>query len=166
MSFPEPPTKETLEDARRCLASTRDSIRELAYRIDAEEAVLARLVREHRNAISELQEQQAALEKQATRAQAYLSPIRRLPLELLREIFTWSFELHPSSAWVLAAVSTPWRKLALRMPLIWSKVSALSIFLAGNKGGPGDERQPHFLIQLYHDFLWQLCSRELMINPL
>ncbi|KAF5324112.1 hypothetical protein D9619_011381 [Psilocybe cf. subviscida] len=126
MSFPEPPTKETLEDARRCLASTRDSIRELAYRIDAEEAVLARLVREHRNAISELQEQQAALEKQATRAQAYLSPIRRLPLELLREIFTWSFELHPSSAWVLAAVSTPWRKLALRMPLIWSKIRLLT----------------------------------------
>lgn len=163
MSFPEPPTKDALENASRYLASTRDSIRELVCRIDAEEAALAQLVRERRNAISELQEQQTALETQATRAQAYLSPIRRLPLELLREIFTWSFELRPSSAWVLAAVSTSWRKLALRMPLIWSKVSAVYIF-AGNHVGPDDER-PHNCIRLHHDLLWQFCSRGLMINP-
>ena len=128
MSFPnfvDPPTKETLNNAHRSLEATRASIEEVTSKIDAAEIALAQLVRESRLAISELEERRAALEDQVSKTLAYLSPIRRLPMELLREIFVWSFEEHACSAWVLAAVCPSWRRLALRIPIIWSKVSSL-----------------------------------------
>ena len=125
MPFPklvDPPTKETLVNARRSLEATRASVEEITSKIDAAETTLAQLVRDSRLAINELEGQRAALEDQVSRTLAYLSPIRRLPMELLREIFVWSFEEHACSAWVLAAVCPSWRRLALRIPLIWSKV--------------------------------------------
>lgn len=125
--FSEPPTKEALADARRVLETTRVSVQEVSSKINAAEATLAQIVRESQYAINELQTQRAALEDQLSRTLAYLSPIRRLPMELLREIFMWSFEVHPCSAWVLAAVCTSWRRLALRIPLIWSKVSTFRL---------------------------------------
>jgi len=122
--YAEPPTKETLADARRILEETRVSVRDFTTKIDAAEAVLAQIVRDSQYAIREMQEQRSVLEKQVAYAMGYLSPIRRLPLELLREIFLWSFEHQPCSAWLVAAVCASWRRLALRTPLIWSKVSA------------------------------------------
>ncbi|KDR72745.1 hypothetical protein GALMADRAFT_73622 [Galerina marginata CBS 339.88] len=124
--FTEPPTKETLADARRTLEATRVSVLELTSKIEAVEETLAQIVRESQYAISQLQEQRSALERRVSKTLAYLSPIRRLPMELLREIFMWSFEDHPCSAWVLAAVCTSWRSLALRIPLIWSKIRLLT----------------------------------------
>ena len=127
MSFPnfvDPPTKEALVNARRSLEATRASVEEITSKIDAAEQALAQLVRESRLIINELEAQRITLEDQASRTLAYLSPIRRLPMELLREIFVWSFEEHACSAWVLAAVCPSWRRLALRIPLIWSKVSS------------------------------------------
>jgi hypothetical protein len=125
MAFPklvDPPTKETLVNARRSLEVTRASVEEITSKIDAAETALAQLVRDSRLAINELEGQRAALEDQVSKTLAYLSPIRRLPMELLREIFVWSFEEHACSAWVLAAVCPSWRRLALRIPVIWSKV--------------------------------------------
>ena len=121
-NFVDPPTKETLVNARRSLEVTRASVEEISSKIDAAEMALAQLVRDSRLAINELEGQRAALEEQVSKTLAYLSPIRRLPMELLREIFVWSFEEHACSAWVLAAVCPSWRRLALRIPLIWSKV--------------------------------------------
>ncbi|KIM38078.1 hypothetical protein M413DRAFT_250649 [Hebeloma cylindrosporum] len=124
--FAEPPTKETLADARRILEETRVSVRDFNTRIDAAEAALAQIVRDSQYAIREMEEQRSALQKQVAYAMSYLSPLRRLPLELLREIFLWSFEDQPCSAWVLAAVCTSWRRLALRTPLIWSKIRLMT----------------------------------------
>jgi hypothetical protein len=121
--FVDPPTKETLVNARRSLEVTRASVDEITSKIDAAESALAQLLRDKRLAINQLEGQRAALENQVSKTLAYLSPIRRLPMELLREIFVWSFEEHACSAWVLAAVCPSWRRLALRIPLIWSKVS-------------------------------------------
>ena len=126
-SLVEPPTKEALAGARRALETTRASVEEITSKIDAAEATLAQIVRESQYAIKELQTRRTVLEDQLSRTLAYLSPMRRLPMELLREIFVWSFEVHPCSAWVLAAVCTSWRRLALRIPLIWSKVSTFRL---------------------------------------
>ncbi|KAF9543224.1 hypothetical protein CPC08DRAFT_676102 [Agrocybe pediades] len=120
--FSEPPTKETLADARRVLDATRTSMHEITLKIDSAEATLARIVRESQLAIDELLAQRRALEKKVESTLAYLSPIRRLPTELTREIFMWTFEEHPTSAWVLSAVCTSWRRLAFRIPRIWSKI--------------------------------------------
>jgi hypothetical protein len=128
-AFAESPTKEALADARRILEETCVSVRDLTTKIDAAEAALAQIVRNSRYAISEMETQRSALEKRVVYTLGFLSPIRRLPLELLREIFLWSFEGHPCSAWLLAAVCASWRRLALRTPLIWSKVSASNLVL-------------------------------------
>ncbi|KAF8872510.1 hypothetical protein BD779DRAFT_1452696 [Infundibulicybe gibba] len=125
-SFPDPPTQQSLADARRSLELTNDSVDELASKITAAETALAEIIRESQCAINSLQSQRALLEEKAFQTKAYLSPIRRLPEELLREIFMWNFESYPCCGWVLAAVSTPWRRLALRMPKLWSKIRLLT----------------------------------------
>ncbi|TEB31918.1 hypothetical protein FA13DRAFT_1709385 [Coprinellus micaceus] len=122
LPFPDPPTKDTLAGARRLLETNRTSIQALNARIDAAEATLARIVRESRCAIGDMEKERERLRKKELATLAYLSPVRRLPQELVREIFMWCFEEHPCCAWVLAAVSTSWRRLALRMPFLWSKI--------------------------------------------
>lgn len=123
--YPEPPTVQTLADARRSLDSIHGSMSDLSAKIDAAETALAQIIQDSRCAINELQNQRVMLENKAYHTRAYLSPIRRLPTELLREIFMWNFDQYPCSAWVLAAVCSSWRRLALGMPRIWSKVSWL-----------------------------------------
>jgi hypothetical protein len=73
-----------------------------------------------------------------------MSPIRRLPSELLRHIFMMNFDEYPCCAWILSSVCLQWRRLALSMPKLWSKVwhplpSLLSfqVFRRGSFRGPG-----------------------------
>lgn len=126
--FSDPPTKDTLADARRSLGATRVSICALTKQIDTAEAALAQIVRDSKVAIQEMLNEKRALEERAMKTLAYLSPMRGLPLELLREIFLWCFKSHPCSAWVLASVCTSWRTLALKIPMIWSKVKYIHIY--------------------------------------
>lgn len=121
-NFHDPPSELSLADARRSLQATRSSVSVLNQKINAAEAALAEVVLNSQRLINDMQNERAILEEEALQTMAYLSPIRRLPMELLRDIFMWCFQDHPCCAWVLAAVSTPWRRLALRMPKIWSKV--------------------------------------------
>lgn len=123
LQFPDPPTAETLADARRSLVTTRESVSQLTSKIDAAEASLAQLVKESKCAISEMETRRALLKNMEQKTLAYLSPIRRLPTELLRDVFLWNFEDYSCCAWVLAAVCSSWRRLSLSMPRIWSKVS-------------------------------------------
>ncbi|KAJ6580867.1 hypothetical protein B0H19DRAFT_486595 [Mycena capillaripes] len=63
-----------------------------------------------------------------------LSPLRRMPAELLREIFAWTlpslrddwsrgrFEIQ-ASPWVLTHVSSRWRAVSLSTPSLWSRVA-------------------------------------------
>lgn len=121
-NFQDPPTELLLADARRSLSATRSSVSELNARIETAEAALAQVVAESKSIIHEMQNERSMLEEKVSKTMAYISPIRRLPTELLRDIFLWSFEDHPCCAWVLASVNWSWRRLALRMPRIWSKV--------------------------------------------
>ena len=120
--FCDPPTASSLAEARQALQATRTSVTELNAKIDAAEAALAQIVCDSQRKIDELLRERATLEEQVLQTMAYLSPIRRLPAELLRDLFMWCFLEHPCCAWVLAAVCSRWRRLALRMPKLWSKV--------------------------------------------
>jgi hypothetical protein len=122
ISFPEPPTRAALVDARRALDEIRSSVHELSVKIERAEAALAQIVTDSKITINQMQEERGCLEEQVIHTMAYLSPIRRLPIDLLRDIFMWSFEDYSCQAWILAAVCSSWRRLALRMPRIWSKV--------------------------------------------
>ncbi|KAF8607998.1 hypothetical protein BDV93DRAFT_603735 [Ceratobasidium sp. AG-I] len=50
------------------------------------------------------------------------SPICRLPLELLAEIFTVGSLLNSYSSFLVAQVSRHWRALALSMPTLWTSI--------------------------------------------
>ena len=178
--FPDPPTKDSLASARLSLSATRTSASQLSSKILAAESALAQLIRESKHAIEEMQHAYGALQDQIFRTEAYLSGIRRLPVELLREIFMWCFDSngYEASAWTLSSVCTSWRTLALSMPLIWSKVSAVFFFWSslepfwdmGGVGGLdcGGDRDlvllfaPHtpstFLDSEQHGYAWVLST--------
>lgn len=127
LDLPEPPTQATISQARAQLLSLHDSSRHLEARIaDAREA-LARIVDERTAALRELERELAAVEDRVALTKAYVSPIKRLPRELLRQIFLFNFEDCAWSAWVLSAVCALWRKVALGMPTLWSKVRFLPL---------------------------------------
>ena len=122
LPLPEPPTASTLASARADLAATHAALATLTAQVSAAESDLARLVAAARASIADLDAQRAALELRAAHARAYVAPVRRLPQELLRQVFLMNWEEYPCCAWVLAAVCTTWRRLALSTPVIWSKV--------------------------------------------
>lgn len=123
--YPEPATTSTLALARAELGVHQKSLQELTVLIQEKEEVLARIVHDSRKAIHELEAQRTVLEHKVTLALSYVSPIRRLPPELLRLMFLIYFEECPCCAWILSAVSRSWRSMVLSMPVLWSKVRHL-----------------------------------------
>ena len=122
--FAEPPTQATLIDARRLLQQQDIAVNDLSNRISAAKDELDRIIQARRVAIQELEKERGAMQEQVSRTLAYLSPIRRLPQELLGYVFTFIFDDYPCCAWVLAAVCSMWRRQVLSMPKLWSKVSS------------------------------------------
>lgn len=128
--FPEPPTEAAVAHARAQLASYTHDSRALERRIQDARDALARIVEDRQSAIFEMERELASLEDKLAYTKAYVSPIKRLPHELLRHIFLFTFDDCAWSAWVLSAVCSLWRRLVLSMPRLWSKVrSYLSLFL-------------------------------------
>lgn len=123
LNLPEPPNSTSLSIARQKLDEQLASISALKFRIDQAELDLSCLISQHERDISALKAEQAVMEKDLLHTQAYVAPIRRLPSELLGEVFTRAWQDHACVAWVLASVSRGWRQTALAMPRIWSKVS-------------------------------------------
>ncbi|KAJ6447809.1 hypothetical protein C8R47DRAFT_149030 [Mycena vitilis] len=112
---------------------------ELAFiktRIAATTLPLQRLEKQ----ITRLKEQLAQLKSERTRLYGYrvqhksmLSPIRRMPTEVLGEIFAWASVVSDSSrlydtqstrtSWVLSHICHRWRAIALATPALWSLIS-------------------------------------------
>ncbi|KAJ6571487.1 hypothetical protein B0H19DRAFT_937098 [Mycena capillaripes] len=122
ISFQEPPTALSLSAARANLEDSLKNASSLAERINAAQVSLAQIVAEAQAAIEDMLREKHSLQDTIEQTQAYLAPIRRLPGELLRELFMWCFEGHPCCAWVLSAVCATWRQQALAIPRIWSKI--------------------------------------------
>ncbi|KAJ6471862.1 hypothetical protein C8R45DRAFT_874684 [Mycena sanguinolenta] len=83
--------------------------------------------------LKQLQDERESLSNYLTRNKAILSPLRRMPPELLGEIFSWTL---PSmretwtregyvadSPWVLSHTSGSWRVVSLSIPSLWSRVA-------------------------------------------
>lgn len=122
-TLPDPPTLATIAEAKKSLEVQQQSLRELSEKIQSAQDTLSRYIRETQYAITEMEKERGILEEKVTITLAYISPIKRLPAELLREIFYFNFEEYPCCAWVLSAVCRMWRKLVLSMPILWSKAS-------------------------------------------
>ncbi|KAJ7609138.1 hypothetical protein FB45DRAFT_375634 [Roridomyces roridus] len=87
--------------------------------------------------ISQLKERLELLETERAEVTNYhssnaaiLSPLRRMPSELIAEIFSWSLPTADEmrgpdvkkSPWVLAQVGSRWRKISLSTPSLWTLV--------------------------------------------
>lgn len=124
MSFlPQAPPPSGLDDARRSLSSYRTELDAFNVAIEGEESRLAELIQETQRKIAQMKQQRAECEQKITETLAYLSPLRRLPQELLRYTFLLLWKDNPCCGWTLASVSSGWRRLALSTPQLWRKVS-------------------------------------------
>ncbi|KAJ7683132.1 hypothetical protein B0H17DRAFT_942197, partial [Mycena rosella] len=83
-----------------------------------------------RRRLQQLEEERASLSKYQAQNNAVFSPLRRMPPEVLAEIFSWTlpslFEAtnRPKfdtkhSPWVLTHISSRWRAVALSTPSLW-----------------------------------------------
>ncbi|KAJ7654643.1 hypothetical protein DFH06DRAFT_518532 [Mycena polygramma] len=98
---------------------------------------LARLgneIAQLRDRLQRLEEERDRLSSSRARICAILSPLRRMPPEVLSEIFGWTLPLGKDSLkrrkfritdspWVFTHVSCRWRAVAVRNPLLWSLVA-------------------------------------------
>ncbi|KAK7031599.1 ABC protein [Favolaschia claudopus] len=97
---------------------------------DARIAFLDNEIPKIRAKLMKFEEERASLIDHRQRNQAILSPLRRLPPELLGDIFSWTFSplaeswgRHESMAdtpWVLSHVCRRWRDICLSTPSLWA----------------------------------------------
>lgn len=125
-----PPSKVQLAEARMLLEDQESSAKSLSDKVADAKAALERLIAESQGTINELEQRKQKVEKEIALTLAFISPLRRLPNDILREVFYHVFDAKASCAWGLAAVCTSWRRLVLGMPSLWSKVCS-SVFLCG-----------------------------------
>ncbi|KAJ7113987.1 hypothetical protein C8R44DRAFT_740857 [Mycena epipterygia] len=92
---------------------------------------------------AELEEERGSLERYRTQNKALLSPLRKMPPEVLGEIFLWTL---PSvdvvffrrrfdakdSPWVLTDVSSHWRAVAVSTPALWSLIVINCLQMSAN----------------------------------
>ncbi|KAJ6465221.1 hypothetical protein C8R47DRAFT_1155390 [Mycena vitilis] len=104
--------------------------------ISKSDAPLARLddeISKLRDTLKGLEEARASLSSHRTQNKAILSAMRRMPPEMLGEIFLRTLPSSPdtssllgsdmgASPWVLTMVSSSWRSVALAQPSLWSRI--------------------------------------------
>ncbi|KAK0429845.1 hypothetical protein EV421DRAFT_2066184, partial [Armillaria borealis] len=112
---PTPFERKSLEDT---LSETPDRITELDSLIHTTASLLDYLTKDRNQAI-----------ENQTDAKKILSPSRRLPPEVLTEIFIWCWTLYRRKGspldpravpWTLTHVSKKWREVSIVTPEIWS----------------------------------------------
>lgn len=119
------PTDQQLGEARQMLLQQQRSSDEVDARIMEARQKLEEMIRQSEMTIKDLNREKLEIEKQIQTTKEFLSPMRRLPDDILRHIFWQCFDLSAHAGWRLAAVCSSWRRLALDMPRLWSKVCAL-----------------------------------------
>ena len=92
ITYPDPPTPTSLSLATMSLSIDVRCLDTLSTRISTAERELAAIVAERRAEIRALEEERHALEEKVRCARAYVAPVKRIPLELLRAVFLEVFE--------------------------------------------------------------------------
>ncbi|KAJ7693336.1 hypothetical protein B0H17DRAFT_1059790 [Mycena rosella] len=108
-------------------------IRSVVSKTESRLAYLDGQIFRHRDRLRELEEERAALWRYHTPNKAILSPLRRMPPEVLAEIFLWTLPTLQTafdrsafgvkrSPWLLTQISSRWRAVAVSTPALWSHV--------------------------------------------
>ncbi|CAE6372383.1 unnamed protein product [Rhizoctonia solani] len=94
----------------------------MAEKINTLEVALAKLIAETKSQMNALVDQKHDLEKGVASAKGYLAPVRKLPSDILSDIFMMLLENDPLAPWTLSAVNKQWRTAALTTPRLWSRI--------------------------------------------
>ncbi|KAJ6580773.1 hypothetical protein B0H19DRAFT_892284, partial [Mycena capillaripes] len=107
-------------------------IESVISKADARLACLDKEISKLQETLKQLEEERASLTNYMARNKAILSPLRRMPPEVLGEIFSWttpsivdhlimdvSTFAMKASPWVLTHISTRWRTISLSTPSLW-----------------------------------------------
>jgi hypothetical protein len=116
------PTNAQLAVGRLKLQEQEKVVNNLETRIADAQRALELVIEESKLAISLLEKEKNMAAEDVKATKEFLSPMRRLPDDLMRHIFQANFEDVPCCAWRLTAVCVSWRRIALNMPKLWSKV--------------------------------------------
>ncbi|KAL4073399.1 hypothetical protein J3A83DRAFT_4090975 [Scleroderma citrinum] len=123
ITYPDPPTAASLSQANMSLSTDIRRLDALSTHLSVAEAELVAIVAERRAEIRALEEERRALEEKVRWTRAYVAPVKRMPLELLRVVFLEDGVRNSKCCpWVLASVCRSWRRLALGIPRLWSKI--------------------------------------------
>ncbi|KAJ7464485.1 hypothetical protein FB451DRAFT_439970 [Mycena latifolia] len=78
------------------------------------------------SAIDKLIQEREALDVEIQKHQGALSPLRRMPTEILSHIFTFTLRPHhpdaESAPWIVSAVCARWRAIVLCQPSFWNSI--------------------------------------------
>ncbi|KAJ7255137.1 hypothetical protein B0H12DRAFT_541135 [Mycena haematopus] len=106
-----------------------DLIRPVAEKTEARLASLEAEISQLKEQLNHLEAEHAMLSKYHSQNATILSPLRRIPVEILAEIFQWTLpQLFDApvnisnSPWVLTHVSSHWRTVAASKPSLWSEI--------------------------------------------
>ncbi|KAF8211014.1 hypothetical protein K438DRAFT_1569429, partial [Mycena galopus ATCC 62051] len=103
-------------------------------KIDARLARIDDEISAFQQKLGQLKDARASLFSHRTWNNAILSPLRRMPPEVLGEIFMWTlpsigdalgmgkFDM-TRSPWLLTQISSRWRAVALSTPSLWSRIA-------------------------------------------
>ncbi|KAJ6491036.1 hypothetical protein C8R45DRAFT_901342 [Mycena sanguinolenta] len=106
-------------------------VRPVAQITSAHLALLDQEISRVKGRLRELEKEHTALSESHAQNMSILSPLRRVPTEILGEIFSWTLPLslsHQSVVdvencpWVLTHVCRRWRAVALSTPSLWSLI--------------------------------------------
>ncbi|KAK7457761.1 hypothetical protein VKT23_010100 [Stygiomarasmius scandens] len=122
LSCNDPPPGNDLDSMRTSLGDAQKRIRDIEQQLKALEEQRQILERERNT-----------LYKYASTQKAVLNPIRRIPVEILAEIFTISVKSATSNAyenaltmksarWILSHVCARWRGISLTTPSLWTNI--------------------------------------------
>ena len=111
-----------IEEGRLRLRQQEQTVEALDQRIADAQRALEELIADSKLAISLLEADRRRAKAQVKSTKEFLSPIKRLPEDVLKYIFVSMFEDTASAAWTISSVCITWRKLVLNMPFLWSKV--------------------------------------------
>ena len=125
MSMHDVPSELQLDEAKANLALQELDAQEIERKIAVARANLELIITESNLAIRALEDEQEEAALSIRKTKAFLSPMRRLPDDILQLLFWFQFDASPTCAWTLAAVCRRWRRMLLNMPRIWSKVRSV-----------------------------------------
>ncbi|KAJ7691951.1 hypothetical protein B0H17DRAFT_851561, partial [Mycena rosella] len=109
------------------------AVKSVVSQADARLVCLDTEISRLRDRLKQAEDERAAVWSARVRSSAILSTLRRMPPEVLGEIFSWTLPsvgeaLDPKfgvgrSPWVLTHISSHWRAVAISTPSLWSLVA-------------------------------------------